>query len=122
VPATAPADVQVDELVEQRLQRVARADVGVVGDREPPLARDREAKPVGLSRGPPDLELGRGLRQRAAAEHRQRAQALHLAAQVDPGDDVVGRMAAHGGQLRRRGGGKNPAKAPHDRARLRDRF
>jgi hypothetical protein len=85
-----PANVKVDQLVQQRLQHVARADAGVGGNREAELAGNREAEPIRTGARPAHLELGPVLRQRPVSEDRQPPQAVHLLVEGDAGNEVVG--------------------------------
>jgi hypothetical protein len=55
-------DVEVDQLVQQRLQHVTGTNAGIGGDREAELAGHSEAEPVGTGAGAADLELGSALR------------------------------------------------------------
>ena len=87
-----PPDVQVDELVEQRLQHVPGPDPGIGRHLQPVFGRDREADPVRSRARPPHLQL-RPPRQRAVGEDRQPAQAVELLVEAHPGDEEVGRRA-----------------------------
>ena len=93
------ADVEVDQLVQEGLEHIARADAGIGGDRESELARDREAEAVGAATRAPHLELGPALGERPAGEDAQAAQALHLLVQSDLCHQVVG--AGPGARSRR---------------------
>lgn len=92
------ADVQVDQLVEERLSDVAGADPGVVGDLEAELAGNGKAEAVGALAGPPHLELRSPHRERTVGEDRQRAQPFELLVQRHPRDQVVGAGATPRGR------------------------
>ena len=106
------ADVQVDELVEQRLQHVAGADAGVGGDGEAELGRHGEAEAVGAAACSPHLELGLASGQKTVGEHRQGPQPGHLLAKGDPGHEKVGRIASQPGPA----SGEPPWATPPDTA------
>jgi hypothetical protein len=89
----AAPDVQVNELVEQRLERVAGTDAGVGGDREAELRGHRETEPVRAAAGAAHLQLRLACDQWACGEDRQPPQPLHLFTKVDPRDQEVGGMA-----------------------------
>ncbi len=66
--------VQMDQLVEERLQDVTGADSGVDGDREAKLGGDGEAEAIWALAGPSHLELGLPCRERALGEDGQGSQ------------------------------------------------
>lgn len=108
------ADVEVDQLMQQRLQHVTGADAGIGRDREAELAGDGEAEAVGPGASAADFELGASLRQRPVGEGRQRSQTFHLIVESDAGDEVIGARAHRAIRLRpslalRR---RSPAEAP----------
>jgi hypothetical protein len=86
-------DVQVDELVEQRLQDIAGADPRIGGDREPKLGGNREAEPVRAAAGATHLQLGLARGQRAGGEDGHLPQPGHLFTKVDPRNLEVRGMA-----------------------------
>ena len=86
-------DVEVDELVGQRLQHVPGADPGIGGEREAKLARHREPDAVGTLARPPHLQLGLARGERPAGECGQPPQPRHLRVKADAGDGEVGGMA-----------------------------
>ena len=94
------ADREVDQLVEQRLEQVARGGSRVDGDRQPVLGGDGEplGPPRPLRRAA-DRQLGRvvAIRPLGPAERRQRAEPGGLGADVEAVDAEVGSgSAGHG--------------------------
>jgi len=90
------SDVQVDQLVEERLQDVTGPDPGIGRDGEPELARHGEPEPVRPTVRSPHLELGLAGGEGPVGEYRQLSQPFHLIAKGHPGDEEIGRVTPQG--------------------------
>lgn len=84
-----PAQVKVDELVEEGLEDVAGADSGIGSDREAELRGDSEAEAVGALARPADPERRGSGRERAVGEDRQPPQPLELSVQSHTRNQIV---------------------------------
>ena len=111
--ALAAADVQMDELVKQRLEHVAGSRLRIGGYGEPYCDGTAKPRRTGWVRLRRTFSSGALAASGPTGEHGQRAQTLELPAQVDAGDEVVGGVATgHGGDRRYGPGGENMARCP----------